>query len=114
MAERLRPRSDAKIGGLELERYRRAGKRIGLEARRDFFRKTPQPQLQRTEIGDVAVERGFRRDAFGLTLGADRPVVETVRETETPPALGAVAAPQLTLAGALQIADGVQAVAGQA
>ena len=101
MAERLCPRSDAKIGGLELERYRRTGKRIGLEARRDFFRKTPQPQLQRTKIGNVAIERGFRRDAFGLTLGADRPVVETVRETEQPRALGAVAAGQFGLPGAL-------------
>src|SRR5262245_57932499 len=109
MTKRLCPRSDAKIGGLELERYRRAGKRIRLEARGDFFRKTPQPQLQRTELGDVAIERGFRRDAFGLTLGADRPVVEPVRETKQPRALGAVAAPQLALAGALQIADGVQA-----
>ena len=60
------------------------------------------------------IESGFRRDAFGLTLGVDRPVVETVRQTKQPRALGAVAAPQLALAGALQIADGVQTVARQA
>src|SRR5262249_1796036 len=74
----------------------------------------PQPQLQRTEIGDVAIKRGFRRNALGLALGADRPVVEPVREPKQPRALGAVAASQLALAGALQIADGAQAVARQA
>src|SRR5260370_41244517 len=87
---------------------------MGFESGRDFFGKAPQPQLEGAEIRDVALERSFRRNAFGLALGLDRPVVEPVREPKQPRALGPVTAPQLPLAGALQITDAAQAVVGEA
>ena len=68
-------------------------------------------QLERAEFGDVVVERGLGRDALGLALGAHRPVVDAVGEPREPRALGAVAAHQFRLAGALQVADGAQPVA---
>src|SRR2546429_10026338 len=108
MTERLRPRADAEIGALELERHGRAGERVGLEPGGDFLGEAPQPQLQGTELGDVAIEGGLRGNALGLALGVHRPVVEPAREAKEPRALAAVAAPQLALAGALQIADGAQ------
>src|SRR5437660_908926 len=103
MNERLRTRADAEIGALELERHGRAGERIGFESGRDFLGEAPQPQLQRTELGDVAIEGGLGGNALGLALGAHRPVVETAGEAKEPPAFGAVAAPQLALAGALEV-----------
>src|SRR5260370_37425360 len=85
---------------------------MGFESGRDFFGEAPQPQLEGAEICEVALECGFRRNAFGLALGLDRPVVEPVREPKQPRALGPVAAPPLPLAGALQVTDGGQATAG--
>ena len=68
-------------------------------------------QLQRPEVGDVVLERGLGRDALGLALGAHRPVVDAAGEARQARALGAVAARQFDLAGALQVADGAQPVA---
>src|SRR5215472_7201830 len=114
VTERLRPRADTEVGGPELQRHGRAGEGIGLEASGDFLGEAPQPQLERAEVGDVVVEGGFRRNALGLALGPDRPIVETAGEVSESGALGAVAPPQVDLAGALQISDGAQAVAGEA
>src|SRR5215813_11908424 len=114
VTERLRPRADAEIGGFELQSHGRAGEPIGLEPGGDLLGEAPQPQLQRAEVGDVAVEGGFRRNALGLALGPDRPVVEAAGEARESGALEPVAPPQFALAGALQVPDGAQAVARQA
>src|SRR4029079_2502849 len=114
MAEGLRPRPDAEIGGFQLQRYRAAGERIALEAGGDFFAQVPQPQFQPPEIGDVLIEGSFRRDALGLAVGVDLAIVDTVRQARESWALAAVAAHQFALAGALQIADRAQAVAREA
>src|SRR5262249_24620616 len=108
MGERLRPPADAEIRALELERHGRARERIRLKTGGDFFRQAPQPQLQRTEIGDVVIEGGLRRNALGLALGAHWSVVEPACEPKQPHTLGPVAAPQLALARSLQIAEGAQ------
>src|SRR5438270_3494967 len=55
MRQRAGAGADAEIRGLELERNRRAGKRIELEASGHLFAELPQPQLERSEIGNVVV-----------------------------------------------------------
>src|SRR5262249_29174924 len=108
------PGGETVAGALELQALGLAGEGIGLEASGDFLGEAPKPQLERAEVGDVVVEGGFRRNALGLALGPDRPIVETAGEVSESGALGAVAPPQVDLAGALQISDGAQAVAGEA
>ena len=56
----------------------------------------------RPEVGDVLIEGGFRRNALGLAVGVDLALVEATRKAREPCALGAVAARQLALPGALQ------------
>src|SRR5262249_10973695 len=112
MRERLRPRADAEISGLELERHRRAGEIAGLEPGGHLLLEPPQPQLQRPELGDALGERGLRRDALGLALGLDRAIVAAMGEVGEPPTLAAVATLELALPGALQVADRAQPVAG--
>ena len=66
----------------------------------------PQAKLERSQLGDVAIEGCLGRDALGLALGLHRPVVERrARAVQSRCALGAVAAHQFDLAGALQVAD---------
>ena len=71
-AERLRARAQLEIGALELERHRRAGERIGFQPRRDALGQRPEMLFERPELGDVAVECGFRRNAFGLAARVRR------------------------------------------
>jgi hypothetical protein len=78
--ERLCPRPDAEVGGFQLQRHGAAGKRIALEAGGDFFTEVPQPQFQPSEVGDVLIKCGFRRNALGLALGVDFAIVEPARK----------------------------------
>jgi len=40
----------------------------------------PQPQFQPSEVGDVLIKCGFRRNALGLALGVDFAIVEPARK----------------------------------
>src|SRR5208282_6189192 len=74
--ERMRPRANAKIGSFQLQRRGRAGQRLFLEASGNLLRLRPEDPFERAEIGYVAVERGLRGHALGLTVGADLALVD--------------------------------------
>ena len=78
---------------------------LGLQPRRDPLGKPPQPQLERAEIGDV-VSKVVSAETLlvsrsALTGRSSMPWASRASRS----ALGAVAAHQLGLAGALQVAD---------
>src|SRR5262249_12105419 len=79
-AESTRPRADLEVSALEFQRYGRAGERIGLESARDAFSQFPQMLLQRPKLADVALEGGFRRNAFCVALGVDGALVYSAGE----------------------------------
>src|SRR5262249_6853018 len=101
VGERQRPRADTEIGGLEVERYCRAGKLPSLETGGHLPGRPPQSLFERSDLGDILLKRLLRRDALGLALGPDRPVVDPVREPVEPRAFGTVAAGEFGLAAAL-------------
>src|SRR5579871_3777454 len=109
--ERAGAGAQAEIRRLELERHGRAGKLLGLEPAGDFLRQAPQRALHLAECGDVGLERGLGGDAFRLALGAHLAGVDAVREPREPQALGAEAAHQLGLVGALQVGDDAESFA---
>src|SRR5262249_57324430 len=90
MGERLRPRADAEIRALELERQGRAGERIRLKTGGDFFRQAPQPHLQRTELGEVEMEAGLRPDELDIALVRHCSHDEHARGQYQPPTRAAV------------------------
>ena len=67
--------------------------------------------LERSKIGNVAVERSLSRDALGFAVGLDGTFVEPARKAKEPRAFRSVPACQFALAGALEVADGPQSVA---
>src|ERR1039458_6137849 len=99
--QRARPGADFEIGTLELQRHRRTGQRVGLEARRNPFGELPQMMLERAEFADVALEGGFRRDAFGVAFRIDGARVDPARQVPEPRAFLAIAADEVVLLGAL-------------
>ena len=84
VAERLRARADAKVGGLELERHGRARELAALETTGNFFGQPPEPQFKLPEIGDVLLECGFGRHAFGLPVGRNAALVAPDGEPRQP------------------------------
>ena len=111
--ERARPRANFEIRGFQLQRHRRAGELLGFQARRDLLGQAPQDFFERTEIRQIALERGFRGHALGFAIGAHRAVVEAAGEPRQAAAFLAVAAEQLDLADPLQIGDAMKTVAGE-
>ncbi len=73
----------------------------------------PEHLLQRLVARDVLVERRLGRHALGLALRIDAAVVDAARQPPQPAPLDAVAAHQVGLVRALQVRDGVVAVALQ-
>ena len=84
-----------------------------LEPGGNLLRLAPENSFERTEIGDVALERRLGGHALGFAIGADLARVDAAREPGEAAAFLAVAAHQRHLADALQIGDAVEAVAGE-
>src|SRR5450759_1018137 len=69
--------------------------------------------LERAEIADVALESGFRRNAFGLAVGADGPLVEPARQAPESCTFLAIAAYEVVLVGPLQVGNQAKSVGGK-
>ena len=111
--QRARPRADLEIGAFELERHRRAGKRIGFQPKRHPLGQFPKMLLKRAEFADVAVKGGFGGNALGFAFGADGTGIDAAGKPPQPRAFLAVAAHQFLLVGALEIGDQPIAVIGK-
>src|SRR6202012_642688 len=98
----MRPGTDAKVGGFQFQRHRRARERLVLEPRRDLFGLRPEYALERAEIGDVAIEGRLRRYALGLAIGADLAGIDAARKPRQAAAFLAVAPHHLDFAHPLQ------------
>jgi hypothetical protein len=70
------------ICSLELEHHRLSGHARGLEPRRDLFRQPPQNRHEILRLGQVAVESGFRRNAFRPLIGVNRAVILAARQMD--------------------------------
>src|SRR5450759_4311285 len=69
--------------------------------------------LERAEFANVAFKRGFRRNAFGLAVGADGALVDPARQPPEPSAFLAIAAHQVVLVGPLQVGDQAKSIGGK-
>src|SRR3954470_9707817 len=111
MRQRAGAGAGAEIRGLELERHRRAGERIALEACGHLFAELAQAKLERSEIGYVIVESGLGGDALGFPVRLNRTFVEPTCKAEEPRPLSPIPAGQFPLSGALEGSDGAHSIA---